>query len=157
MLRRALLAAFLMLPGTAAMAEPEILAILTANSGSLPPPYAWNVEVTVTTQGHVTVTRCTGYETEGPACKTAEGAAVPGSLDAIRQAAEASGLADRPATALDPPIVGGGWTSGTVRLGDRSIALIAQPTPADEARVTSVLAVIGAAIPDALLPLLEGD
>lgn len=156
MLRHALLTALLLWPG-AAMAEPEILATLTANSGSLPPPYAWNVEVTVSSEGRVTVTRCTGYETEGPACKTGEGAAVPGSLEAIRQSAEASGLADRPATAIDPPMVGGGWTSGTVRLGDRSIALIAQPIPADEDRVATVLAVIGAAIPETLLPVLEGE
>lgn len=156
MLRQALLTALLLWPG-AAMAEPEILATLTANSGSLPPPYAWNVEVTVSTEGRVIVTRCTGYETEGPACKTGEAAAVAGSLEAIRQAAEASGLADRPATAIDPPMVGGGWTSGTVRLGDRSIALIAQPIPADADRVATVLAVIGAAIPDALLPVLEGE
>lgn len=156
MIRHALLSAFLLMPVTA-MAESDILATLTANSGSLPPPYAWNVEVTVRTDGRVTVTRCTGYETEGPACKTGEGAAVAGSVEAIRQAAEASGLADRPATAIDPPMVGGAWTGGTVRLGESSIALIAQPIPADEDRVSTVLAVIGAAIPEALLPMLEGE
>lgn len=156
MIRHALLSAFLLMPVTA-MAESDILATLTANSGSLPPPYAWNVEVTVRTDGRVTVTRCTGYETEGAACKTGEGAAVAGSVEAIRQAAEASDLADRPATAIDPPMVGGAWTSGTVRLGESSIALIAQPIPADEDRVSTVLAVIGAAIPEALLPMLEGE
>jgi hypothetical protein len=156
MRRQSLLTALLLLPTTAA-AETEILATLTANSGSLPPAYAWNVEVTVTETGWVTVTRCTGYETEGPACKTGEGTAVSGSVEAILQAAEASDLDTHPATAIDPPMVGGSWMSGTVMLGDGPVDLIAQPIAADEDRVATVLEVIGAAIPEALLPILEGE
>jgi hypothetical protein len=151
------LAVLLLTLSTSARAEDLVIAQLWANSGSLPPPYAWNVEVTVTAEGWVTVTRCTGYKTEGPACRNGEGAAIPGVVDAILRAAEASDLANRPATALDPPMVGGGWTSGTVMLGDRTIDLIAQPIAADEPRVATVLEVIGAAIPEALLPILEGE
>lgn len=156
MLRRSLLAALLTLPGPA-MAETDILATLTAHSGSLPPAYAWSVAVTVSEKGWVTVTRCAGYETEGPACKTGEGAAVLGSVEGILRAAKASQLLERPASTIDPPPVGGGWTTGTVALEGRTIELIAQPVEDDEPRVNAVLGAIFAAVPDDLLPIVEGE
>ncbi len=156
MLKQSLVTALLLLP-VSAMAESDVMATLTAHSGSLAPPFAWSVEVTVSADGWVTVTRCAGYETEAPACKAAEGAAVSDGVEGILRAAKASQLADRPAIARNPPKVGGAWTSGTVFLRGGTIDLIAQPIEADEPRVQTVLAAIVAAMPETLLPVLAGD
>lgn len=150
-------AAILFLLPLAAQAETEVLATLSATSGSLPPTFAWTIEVTVSTTGWVTVTRCAGDETEGPACKTGAGAAGPDGVPGILRAAKASLLVDRPATAIDPPMVGGGLTTGSVILGDHTITLIAQPVEEDEPRVTAVLGAIFNAIPEDLRPILKGD
>ncbi|MCU0826700.1 MAG: hypothetical protein MUE52_04695 [Tabrizicola sp.] len=157
MTRHLLLTALLLTLALPARAEEAVLATLSAHSGSLPPPYAWSLEVTVTWDGSVTVTRCAGYETEGPACKTGTGAAVTGTVEAILLAAKASQLLERPASAIEPPLVGGGWTTGTVALEGGTIELIAQPVEDDEPRVNAVLGAIFGAVPDDLLPIVEGE
>lgn len=142
---------------TSAQADEATLATLTANSGSLPPPHAWSVWITIATDGTVTAKRCKGYETEGPACKTATATTSAEKLEAIRTAAQASGLATHPAKPLDPPMVGGGTISGTVLLDGQTIEMIPQPAPEDAERVNTLVDVVGAAVPRELDAVLSSD
>ncbi len=142
---------------TPALADDAILATLNARSGSLPPEYAWSVSITIAADGLVTATRCKGYQTEGPACKSATATTTPNMLEGIRTAAKASGLATNPAKPLDPPMVGGGTISGTVVLDGKTIEMIAQPVPEDAERVNTLIDITGAAVPRALDPILSGD
>ena len=140
-----------------AQAEDAILATLHATSGSLPPPHAWSISVTIGTNGLVTAKRCKGYETDGPACVSGTATTTPAALDAIRSAARTSGLAKHPAAMANPPMVGGGVLSGTVTLDGQRIELVAQPAPGDAERVNTVIEVVGAAIPRELDRILSGD
>ncbi|MFM7335761.1 MAG: hypothetical protein ACKO1H_15375 [Tabrizicola sp.] len=150
--------ALVLLTATAPNAEEApVLAKINATSGSLPPPYAWSVVISIGTDGLVSVTRCKGYETEGPACKTGTATTTPEALEAIRLGARASGLATRPARSLDPPMVGGGSISGTVHVDGQTIDLVAQPVPEDVNRVTTLIELIGGVVPAELDPILSGD
>lgn len=140
-----------------AWAEDAPLATLEARSGTVAPPYAWSVLITIAADGLVTAKRCKGYDTDGIACRTGTAKATPEALEAIRAAAKSSGLAAHPAKPVDPPMVGGGSISGTVLLDGQSIELIAQPVPDDAERVTTLIDVIGAAVPRDLDPILSGD
>lgn len=138
-------------------ADDAVLATLYADSGSLPPQHAWSVSITIAPDGLVTVKRCKGYETDGPACKTGSATTTPEALDAIHSAAKASGLATHPAKPLDPPMVGGGSISGTVLLDGQTIEMIAQPVPEDAERVNTLIDIVGSAVPRELDAVLSGD
>lgn len=140
-----------------ARAESTLLATLDARSGTVAPPYAWSVSITIADDGLVTATRCTGYETEGPACTTATATTTPEALEAIRTAARASALDSRPARPLDPPMIGGGSISGTVFLDGATFRMIDQPVPEDAERVNTLIEIVGAAVPPTLDPVLSGD
>lgn len=142
---RALILCLLPLPALAQ--EAPILATYYADSGSLPPEYAWETNVTIYEDGRLTLRRCTGYETEGPACKDRKAKVTPAALDAIREAALASGLAETPATQTDDPQVGGGVTGGAVYLDGVKLPLPSEPIAADAARVAAVLRAVRVAIP----------
>ena len=128
----------------------EVLAEYWASSGSLPPEYAWDVTVTIATDGKVTLKHCKGYETEGPGCKIRKGKATTDKVQAIREAALASGLIDRPARNAEDIMVGGGATGGKVWIDGAEIALPSQPAADDAERVATVLSAVRAAIPDRL-------
>lgn len=142
---RALVLCLLPLPALAQ--EPPVLATYYADSGSLPPEYAWETNVTIYEDGRLTLRRCTGYETEGPACKDRKAKVEPAALQAIREAALASGLAETPAKPTEYPQVGGEVTGGAVYLNGVKLPLLSQPTEADAARVATVLRAVAAAIP----------
>ena len=143
-----LLSACLMTIAPAAQAqEATVLAEYWTNNGSLPPEYAWETSVTILADGKLTLTHCTGHETEGTACKTRRAKVSAEALAAITAAAEASGLSTKPAQETDVPIVGGGLSGGRVLLEQGEVTLLSQPADADAARVDSVLAAIRAAIP----------
>lgn len=132
--------------------DAEVLAEYWTDSGSLPPEYAWDTTVTILADGSLTLKYCTGYATEGPACKTRDAKVSADQLAAIRSAAQESGLAERPAKELadDMIPIGGGTTGGQVMLDGRKIELIAFPVEADAARVGPVLQAIRDAIPERL-------
>ena len=156
MLRLLSLAALLATLTPAAQAQDAaVLAEYWTNNGSLPPEYAWETEVTIRSDGELTLKHCKGYETEGPACKTRRAKVAPEALARITAAAEASGLAEKPARETDTPMVGGGLSSGRVLLDGREVALISQPAEADAGRVAPVLAAIRAAIPPRFNRFLE--
>lgn len=136
--------------------EAAVLAEYNARSGSLPPPYAWSVDVTLRTDGQVTLKRCKGYETEGPACRLLTGTAEPARLDAIAAAVAASGLDSRPAAEAQDIPVGGGSVRGRVMLAGAVIELPAFPSEGDRPRVTAVLDAIAAAVPEGLRDQLQG-
>lgn len=140
-----------------AQAEDALLATLEVRSGTVAPAHAWSVSISMTTDGLVTVRRCSGYETDGPACMTVTSSAAPEKLKAISSAARISGLATRPAKPLDPPMVGGGSISGTVILDGKTIEMIAQPDPEDAERVNTLIDIVRGAIPRELDPMLGGD
>ena len=148
MIRLPLLAALLLsLAPMASAQDMPVLAEYWTNSGSLPPEYAWETEVTILTDGGLTLKYCTGYETQGPACKTRRAKVAPEALEAIRAAAAESGLSDKPAREAEAPMVGGSMTGGVVWLEGAKVVLLSDPHPDDAARIAPVLAAIEAAIP----------
>jgi hypothetical protein len=137
-----------------------VLATYWANSGSLPPEYAWSVDVTITDTGKVTLKRCKGYETEGPACTTRTGKANAAQVQAIRLAVDESGLLANPAREAPPEEIpiGGGSAGGSVTIDGQTATLMAFPRGEDSARVRKVLSVIYAAIPQRLAKrFIEGN
>jgi hypothetical protein len=146
-----------LLPLAALAEEDPILAKYWTNSGSLPPQYAWHISVTIYADGMVEQTYCQGYETTGDACKLATGQVDPAALQAITEAAGASGLLTAPAKVAENVMVGGGQTWGVVYLGSDAVDLPSQVAKADEARVATVLRAIAAAVPSGLTPPLSGD
>lgn len=145
--RLSLLIAFMACPVLAE--DAPLLAEYNANSGSLPPEYAWNVAVSILADGTLALKRCPGYETDGPACKTRTAKLATEALEAIRTTVADSDLVRIPASeaaAEDIP-VGGGTTGGAVYLDGQKIALPAFPIEADAPRVSTVLAALHAAIP----------
>lgn len=148
------LAALLLCLAPAVQAQEAVLAEYWTNNGSLPPQYAWQTGVTIRADGSLTLTHCKGYQ-EGPACTTRHGRVPPEALTSITAAAEASGLAVKPARETEMPIVGGGQTGGRVVLEGGEALLIPQPAEADAARVADVLSAIRAAIPARLHRFLQ--
>jgi hypothetical protein len=144
---RAVALALALIPCAALAEDAPVLAEYYTDSGSLPPEYAWETTVTILADGRLMLQRCTGYETEGPACKSRKAKVDPAALDAIRAAALASGLADTPAKPSDYPMVGGNVTEGAVYLDGAKIQLIPDPQEADAPRVAGVLNAVRAAIP----------
>lgn len=139
------LAALLLSLGPAQAQDAPVLAEYWTNNGSLPPEYAWQTTVTIREDGELTLKHCKGYETDR--CKTRRATVPPEALAAIRTAATASGLADKPARDTEMPIVGGGLTGGVVYLEGRKVILLEQPAEPDVPRVDMVLDAIAAAIP----------
>ena len=142
------LAALLLTLATPSFAgDPPILAEYRTDSGSLPPEYAWEASVTLYENGILFLKRCTGYETEGPACKTRRAKVGEAALEAIRAAALASTLREEPAHPPEDLAVGGGAVHGAVWLKGTRIDLPSQVREQDAGRVASVLSAIRAAIP----------
>ncbi len=129
-----------------ALAE-EVLAEYWANSGSLPPEYAWSLKVAIDADGGVTLKDCKGYATEPPGCAISKGQTTPEKLQAIRDAVAGAGLIDRPARSAEEIMVGGGSTGGKVLLDGVEVPLPSQPIAEDAARVGQVLAAIRDAVP----------
>ena len=141
-----------MLPVTAIAQDVPVLAQYWTDSGSLPPEYAWETSVTIFADHSLTLRHCTGYETEGPACKTRKAKVTDDQIQAILTAATESGLLQTPARDLPEDMipVGGGVTGGSVTLDGQVISLVAFPAVEDAARVAMVLQAIHAAIPERL-------
>lgn len=134
------------------------LATYWANSGSLPPEYAWDVTVTIQADGQLVLKHCKGYETEGPACKTRKAKVAPAQLDAIRTAAAEADLLATPARQTEDIPVGGGSSGGSVTINGEKRDLPAWPIEADAERVGNVLSFIYAAIPARLATkFIEGN
>lgn len=147
--RLAVLLLFFALPQTV-RAEDAPLAEYWANSGSLPPEYAWDVTITISAAGNLVLKHCTGYETEGPACKTRKATVSAADLAAIIAAAKAAELAEKPARQTEDIPVGGGSDGGAVWLDGQKLTLHAFPVPEDGERTRLVLNAITAAIPQRL-------
>jgi len=143
----ALLAVLLAFAFVASAEEAEILAEYYVSTGSLPPKYTWETDVTIYADGTLTLRRCTGYETEGPACTDRKAKVDTASLEAISVAAHDSGLAESPAKDPEDILVGAGVRGGAVYLDGRKIPLPSQSHRDDANRVAAVLAAIEAAIP----------
>lgn len=144
-------AALLAVAPLAAQAQ-ALVAEYWANSGSLPPEFAWDVSVTFRDDGSVTLRHCKGYATEGPGCTLRSGKVSVDVLNTIRDAADAAGLAKNPPQrAPDDQIpIGGGAAGGAVWWQGERIVLPDYPALTDAGRVAAVLAVIRDAVPDRL-------
>jgi hypothetical protein len=139
-------------------AAQDMLAEYWANSGSLPPEYAWDVTVTIATDGQLVLKHCKGYATESPDCKTRKAKVGDAALQSIRDTTLASGLAETPARKAQDVPVGGGSSGGKVWLDGVEIALPAYPAAEDADRVASVRGAVRAAIPDRLVKkFIEGN
>lgn len=121
-----------------------------ANSGSLPPEYAWEVGVTISEDGQLVLKHCTGYETEGPACKTRRAKVSAAAMEAIRAAAIEAQLFGFPVRGTEDVPVGGGSRGGSVAQDGQVVSLPAWPVADDAERVGKVLDAIYAAIPTRL-------
>lgn len=135
--------------------EAPVLAEYWTNNGSLPPAYAWETGITIRADGALTLRRCTGYETEGPACKTRRAKIAPEALEVIREAAAASGLRERPARLPEAVMVGGDMTGGLVWLDGARIDLPSDVHEDDVNRVAEVIRAIETAIPDRFARFLD--
>lgn len=136
------------IPLAALAEESPIVATYGTHNGSLPPEYAWDNHVVIHADGKIEVRHCTGYETEGPSCKSRRGKVAPEALETIRAAALASGLLEKPAAEAEDLMVGGGGTWGSVFLDGKEIKLMSEPAEADANRVGDVLRAIAKTIPD---------
>ncbi|CAN1499473.1 hypothetical protein MCELHM10_00452 [Paracoccaceae bacterium] len=136
------------LPFAALAEDSPVVATYGTHNGSLPPEYAWDNYVVIHANGKMEVRHCKGYETDGPGCKTRRGKATPDAIEAIRAAALASGLAEKPAAESEDLMVGGGGAWGSVFLDGQEIKLMSEPAEADASRVNAVLSAVAAAIPD---------
>lgn len=138
-------------------ASAQGLATYWANSGSLPPEHAWNVNVTIAADGTLVLKHCTGYETEGPACKTRKAKVDAAQLDAIRAAVAEADLVATPARQAEDVPPGGGSAGGSVILDGETVVLPAWPVAQDAERVAAVLNAITAAIPARLGRFMSGN
>lgn len=145
------------LSSVASAQDSSVLASYGTNNGSLPPEYAWDNEVTIHADGKLIIRHCTGYETEGPACKTRKGKVTEDAMAAIRDAALASDLAANPASPTDYPLVGGDAVWGSVHVDGQDYVLLSDPSEADASRVQAVLDAIAAAIPGRFEPFMSPD
>lgn len=143
-------ALLLTLPLQAVAQDAAVFATYWANSGSLPPEYAWDTTVTILENGQLTLKHCTGYETEGPACKTRKAKVTTDRMDAIRVAVTEADLVANPARQTEDVPVGGGSSGGSVIIDGEKLALPAWPVAEDAERVGKVLDAIYAAIPTRL-------
>jgi hypothetical protein len=151
----ALLLAALPLPAVAQSAE--VFATYWANSGSLPPEYAWDVDVTITSDGQLVLKRCKGYETEGPACKTRKAKVDAAKVEAIRAAVTAADIVANPPRSVEDTPVGGGSSGGTIVADGQTYILPAWPVAEDAERVSTVQNAITAAIPARFARFLTGQ
>jgi hypothetical protein len=131
---------------TAALADP--LAVLNSNNGTVAPPYRIDVTVIVEADLRVTVTACKGYDEAN--CEVSTGLTTGAAIAAIEAAARAAGCPGNPLAEQENPPVGGGFSSGAVRVGGVSCTLPAFAIPADEGRKQSIIAAINAAVPPQL-------
>lgn len=152
---RAFFALTLALAFPAEAEAPPVLAVWHANSGSLPPEFAWSTQVTILADGGLTLTHCRGYETEPPGCETREGQATEAALAKILQAVSESGVVTTPPRKLDDPPVGGGATWAFVTVDGQTVELMDFPIEKDRARVRLVLDAIAAAIPADMAPQVD--
>lgn len=149
MVSRWLLTVALTLAPLAARAdEAGLLAEYWADSGSLPPEYAWQTNVSISTDGALTLVYCTGYETAGPACKTRKAKVDEAHRAAILAAVTAGDFFGKPVRQAENHPVGGGAAGGKVYVEGQPVVLPAFPTEADAPRVAKVLEAIVAAIPE---------
>ncbi len=148
--RRFPLAVALSLLAAPAFADDALLAEYWSRSGSLPPQYAWSVSATITQDGTLLIKHCTGYETEGPTCKTDSAKVTEAQMQSIREVAVAARLAETPARETEDIPVGGGSNGGAVWLGGAQLILPAWPVATDTLRVKTVLNAITEAIPQHL-------
>jgi hypothetical protein len=146
--RLALTVALALAPLATHAEESALLAEYWADSGSLPPEYAWETKVSITADGKLTLIYCVGYETEGPGCKTRKAKVDEADRAAILAAVMAGDLVDKPARQTEDIPVGGGATGGRIYVDGQPVSLPAFPVDHDAARVGAVLNAIEAAIPD---------
>lgn len=152
-----LLAAALAVLGTLTHAEESpVLAVYNSDSGSVEPQYQWTTTVTIHADGKIALEHCKNFEADTPTCRTRRGKAVPGGVEAIREATLASGLIDRPAVASEGVVVGGSNPSAVVYIDGHEVDVLSEPEAADRDRVNAVKAAIAAAIPPRFHRLVNG-
>lgn len=147
MRRLALIAVALAFAAPLSAQTANIMAEYWADSGSLPPEYAWQTNVTITAEGKLTLRYCIGYETEGDACKTRTAEVSKSNLAAILAAVAAGDLVAKPPRQSEDIPIGGDASGGKVFVDGQAVTLSAFPIADDAARVATVLDTIRAAIP----------
>lgn len=139
-----------LIAGPAMAQDTDAFAVWGENSGSLPPEYAWDYTVSFYADRRGEVEYCKGYADEPPGCATARFrlsksalAAMQAELEPLEAALAASAVDE----AVDIPI-GGGSSSGRIRMNGRDLRLPAFPSEADAERVDAVMRVLRANTPN---------
>lgn len=144
------------LPAVTLAEDSPVLAVYNSDSGSVEPRYQWTTTVTIHEDGQIELEHCKNFEAATPTCRTRNGKAVPGGVEAIREATLASGLIDKPATPSEAVIVGGSAPSATVYIDGQPVEILSEPDFADRDRVNAVKAAIEAALPARFQRLVTG-
>lgn len=142
--------------GFAALAEdPVVVASWGANSGSLPPEYAWDYRVEFLGDGTVQATYCKGYATEAPGCATVTRKLPQAAQKAMGDAIEpyAEDLLDNPPKSVsdDEIPIGGGSVAGRVLLDGTYVVLEPFAIAADAPRVQAMLQILQDSTPAGLV------
>ena len=137
------------LPTAAGAADP--VAYYAERSPTVAPPFAWNMEAGILSDGRVSVTYCQGYATEPPGCATFTGTVADGGVGLITLSAARAGLPASPMQQAAEVPVGGGSTDAAVWIGGVRFDVPAFPTPADEARAAYLKAAILSVVPTDLV------
>jgi hypothetical protein len=124
-----------------------------AGSGSLPPEFAWDYQVTFSDDQMVWVRYCKGYANTAPGCATASSALSETEYSALISALTplADELAARPPQASSEISVGGGSLSGQLVRDGITIRLPNTSIDADAARVAAVLDLLRQYTPQSLI------
>lgn len=157
-MKKLLLAAGLaVLPLVALAEDGPIFVTYGYSTGSLPPEFTYDNDVTIFEDGKIVITHCKGYATEGPGCKTRKGKVTAEAMNAIREAAIASDLAANPAKKAEYPMVGSDGTWGSVFVDGQEYVLLWEPRAEDANRTGDVKRAIDAAIPKRFIGFMYPD
>ena len=134
------------------------MASWTEDSGSLPPPFHWQVHVEFLADQSGNVIWCKGYADGPPGCASTSFTITPEDLARLKAAIKA-GEFDRAPQQEDDVPVGGGSTSGVVVRGDQTqrVVLPAYPVKADQDRVAALIALMKEITPADALAKVEAQ
>jgi len=119
----------------------------STSNGTVSPDYRWDLDFTIDAAGQGVLRRCTGYATEGDACRSHSFAVPQARRDAIAAAVRSGDLLQRQARPIPMPPIGGGATAATLTVDGQQVVLPPWPIQADSERVGAVRRAIRDAIP----------
>jgi hypothetical protein len=124
-------------------------------SGTVPPPFRTQISFVIPETGPALIEYCKGYQRTENSCAFEEVPITDAQKQSVIDALMQTDLIDRAAAEVADPPVGGGTTSGSVRVEGKTIDLPSFPVDADRPEVETVLSSIKALIPADALARVE--